>query len=231
MTLGTRAKKWRDGILATMELGADKERRRKARAANGGQSFDGMINGFRCRVVSAGTAAILLGKRWVEVPAGFGGFQRALEGVYLLTDTLKRSPTLLAEMAASNPITNRRPAMAKTKRRKKAASKPAPKSKAKAPATKPAAKKKTAKRADSKVVHSATAKGKSLMTFAREILKKAKEPMGCQAIVDLAIKGGWKTGGKTPAATLYSSFLRDIKLGKAATIAKAGRGVFKLRAA
>jgi hypothetical protein len=42
-------------------------------------------------------------------------------------------------------------------------------------------------------------------------------------------KGLWRTGGKTPSATIYSAILREIRdKGDASRFAKAGRGKFTL---
>ena len=68
----------------------------------------------------------------------------------------------------------------------------------------------------------------SLLDLAAEVLAKAKEPMGCKAIVEKVLAGGrWQTKGKTPAATLYSAILREIqKKGKDARFRKVERGKF-----
>ena len=67
---------------------------------------------------------------------------------------------------------------------------------------------------------------------AAKVLADAGEPLGCKTIVERAIeKGYWKTGGKTPAATVYAAILREIqKKGDAARFAKADRGMFTLKA-
>jgi hypothetical protein len=65
---------------------------------------------------------------------------------------------------------------------------------------------------------------------AAKVLADAGEPLGCKTIVERAIeKGYWKTGGKTPAATVYAAILREIqKKGSASRFAKADRGMFTL---
>ncbi len=84
-----------------------------------------------------------------------------------------------------------------------------------------------------------TAKGKTAvkgngklsgLDAAAQILTKAKEPMGCKAIVELAIGSGlWSPGGKTPHATLYAAVIREIsKKGKDARFKKVDRGRFQL---
>jgi hypothetical protein len=67
---------------------------------------------------------------------------------------------------------------------------------------------------------------------AAKVLAEAGEPLGCKTIVERAIeKGYWKTGGKTPAATVYATILREIqKKGSASRFAKADRGMFTLKA-
>ena len=65
---------------------------------------------------------------------------------------------------------------------------------------------------------------------AAQILAKAKEPMGCKAIVEQAIEQKlWAPGGKTPHATLYAAIIREIaKKGKDARFKKVDRGRFQL---
>jgi restriction system protein len=65
---------------------------------------------------------------------------------------------------------------------------------------------------------------------AARVLKENGEPMACKALVEQMIaKGYWTTGGKTPAATIYSAILREIdnKPGES-RFAKTGRGLFGL---
>ena len=66
---------------------------------------------------------------------------------------------------------------------------------------------------------------------AAKVLADAGEPLNCKTIVERAIeKGYWKTGGKTPAATVYAAILREIqKKGDASRFAKADRGMFMLK--
>jgi hypothetical protein len=50
------------------------------------------------------------------------------------------------------------------------------------------------------------------LTVAAQILQEAGQPLNCQEIVKQMLeKGMWKTGGKTPAATIYSAIIREIK--------------------
>jgi len=67
---------------------------------------------------------------------------------------------------------------------------------------------------------------------AAKVLAEAGEPLGCKTIVERALaKGYWKTGGKTPQATVYAAIIREIaKKGDASRFAKAERGKFTLKA-
>lgn len=79
--------------------------------------------------------------------------------------------------------------------------------------------------------HAAAKKRTGILDAAAQILAKAKEPMGCKAIVEQALEGGlWTTTGKTPSATLYAAISREIaKKGKDARFEKVDRGRFQLR--
>jgi len=71
----------------------------------------------------------------------------------------------------------------------------------------------------------------SMVAAALQVLTFAKEPMSWHDLVEaMATKGSWTSpGGKTPANTLYSAFLRLIKTkGKVATVRKAGKGKFEI---
>jgi len=63
---------------------------------------------------------------------------------------------------------------------------------------------------------------------AYEVLKAKGEPMTCGAIVDqMLAKGMWKTGGKTPAATIYAAIIREISTkGTESRLKKTDRGLF-----
>jgi hypothetical protein len=65
---------------------------------------------------------------------------------------------------------------------------------------------------------------------AAQVLKDAGEPLNTKTIVERALaKGLWKTGGKTPGATIYSAILREMKTkGADARFKKAERGKFTL---
>jgi hypothetical protein len=72
-----------------------------------------------------------------------------------------------------------------------------------------------------------------LLTLAADVLKDAKAPMDCKAIVEKVLaKGTWQTKGKTPAATLYSAIIREIAVkGKESRFQKVDRGQFAANAA
>lgn len=63
---------------------------------------------------------------------------------------------------------------------------------------------------------------------AAQVLKAAGKPMRCKDIVDKMLADGlWKTGGKTPAATIYAAILREITTkGSEARFKKTDRGLF-----
>ncbi len=65
---------------------------------------------------------------------------------------------------------------------------------------------------------------------AAKVLAEAGAPMHCKAMVEqMLAKGYWSTGGKTPAATIYSAILREIdsKPGES-RFTKTDRGLFGL---
>ncbi len=93
----------------------------------------------------------------------------------------------------------------------------APKS---AKATKEAkAKKPTAAKAD---------KPMSGLDAAAKVLAEAKEPMNAKAMVETMLASGmWKTGGKTPQATIYAAIIREIAAKKGESrFKKTDRGLF-----
>ncbi|MBI1375818.1 MAG: hypothetical protein GC159_24170 [Phycisphaera sp.] len=96
------------------------------------------------------------------------------------------------------------------------------------------AKKATTKKAPAKKASGAKAKTKmSGLDAVAKVLGETGEPMNTKAMVDSAIaKGYWKTGGKTPAATIYAAILREINTkGADARFKKVARGKFVLSAA
>jgi hypothetical protein len=63
---------------------------------------------------------------------------------------------------------------------------------------------------------------------AAQVLKEAGKPMNFKEITDAAIAKGWKTSGKTPAATLYAAAIREIAAkGKESRFRKTERGMFE----
>jgi hypothetical protein len=89
---------------------------------------------------------------------------------------------------------------------------------------------KTAKAARKPRAAKAKAEGKlSCIDAAAKVLADAKEPMTTKAMIEvMAAKGLWSSpNGQTPAATLYSAILREIKVkGKESRFKKADRGLF-----
>ena len=71
----------------------------------------------------------------------------------------------------------------------------------------------------------------SLMDAAVQILRETGQPMNTKAMIEAILaKGLWATMGKTPAATLYASILREIqKKGNQARFVKVERGKFALK--
>ena len=69
-----------------------------------------------------------------------------------------------------------------------------------------------------------------LVDAAIQVMKAAGKPMNCQEVVKAILEQKlWESAGKTPAATLYSSILRDIqKKGAEARFKKVERGQFAL---
>jgi len=71
----------------------------------------------------------------------------------------------------------------------------------------------------------------SLLDEALAVLKESGRPMNAKAMTEAVLaKGEWSTKGKTPAATLYASILREIqKKGNQARFVKTERGKFALK--
>jgi len=68
------------------------------------------------------------------------------------------------------------------------------------------------------------------LSAAVKVLQEAGQPLNCKNMVNLMLgKGYWQTDGKTPAATIYSAILREIKeKGEASRFRKTARGKFEL---
>jgi len=78
----------------------------------------------------------------------------------------------------------------------------------------------------------AKARKTSALDAAARVLAEAGKPMNCQEMIAaMAGKGYWTSpGGKTPAATLYSAILRELKTKKSeARFRKTERGKFERR--
>jgi hypothetical protein len=89
----------------------------------------------------------------------------------------------------------------------------------------------TAQHAAPKAQETPKAKKTGLVDAAILVLRETGQPMNTKEMVDAVLaKGLWKSDGKTPAATLYSSILREIqKKGEAARFTKTERGKFALK--
>jgi len=76
----------------------------------------------------------------------------------------------------------------------------------------------------------ATSRGPSGLDAAATVLAQAGEPLNTKTMVErMLAKGLWKTGGKTPAATIYAAILRECATkGAQARFRKVARGKFEL---
>lgn len=72
--------------------------------------------------------------------------------------------------------------------------------------------------------------GMSGLDAAAKVLADAGKPLTAGEMVKAMLsKGLWKTGGKTPQATIYAAILREItKKGSASRFRKTGRGHFAI---
>jgi hypothetical protein len=63
---------------------------------------------------------------------------------------------------------------------------------------------------------------------AAKVLASAREPMRCGDLVKRMLdKGLWKTGGRTPAATINAAIIREIRAkGRDSRFKRSGRGLF-----
>jgi len=75
--------------------------------------------------------------------------------------------------------------------------------------------------------------GLSGLDAAAKVLVLAGKPMNTKEMVEKMLADGlWKTGGKTPAATIYAAILREVRAkGKDARFRKTERGKFEATAA
>jgi hypothetical protein len=67
------------------------------------------------------------------------------------------------------------------------------------------------------------------LSAAYQVLFDAGEPLQCKAMVEKMLAGGtWKTGGKTPEATIYAAIIREIwAKGADSRFRKTDRGLFE----
>ena len=74
----------------------------------------------------------------------------------------------------------------------------------------------------------AKGRGQSGLDAAARVLKESGKPLNARAITDAMMKKGyWKSGGKTPWATIAAAMMREIAgKGKAVRFKKAARGLF-----
>ena len=65
---------------------------------------------------------------------------------------------------------------------------------------------------------------------AAKVLAEAKEPLNVKQMMErIQAQGLWKTGGKTPGATIYSAIIREIaNKGDQSRFRKAERGKFSI---
>ena len=67
----------------------------------------------------------------------------------------------------------------------------------------------------------------SCLGAAAQVLRAQGEPMNCKAMVEvMAAKKLWTSDAPTPAATLSSAILREMKRGADSRFKKTGRGLF-----
>jgi hypothetical protein len=87
---------------------------------------------------------------------------------------------------------------------------------------------KASKGAGAKADKPAKPKEPSGLDAAHAVLVDAGEPMRCGDVVEKMLATGmWKTGGKTPSATIYAAIIREISSkGTAARFKKTDRGLF-----
>jgi len=91
---------------------------------------------------------------------------------------------------------------------------------------------KPAKAKRGKVAKEPKEKKSSGLDAAAQVLKDAGEPMRCGDMVEKMLATGmWKTGGKTPAATIYAAIIREISTkGVESRFKKTDRGLFTVNA-
>jgi len=77
-----------------------------------------------------------------------------------------------------------------------------------------------------------TNKPMSGLDAAARVLKENGEPMNAKTMVETMLaRGYWKTGGKTPQATIYAAIIREIAAKKGESrFKKTDRGLFTMNA-
>lgn len=92
----------------------------------------------------------------------------------------------------------------------------------------PKAAKTAATRKATKAATPADGKPLSGLDAAAKVLADAGQPMRARELVNTMIERGlWKSGGKTPWATIYAAVIREIAAkGKASRFRKTDRGLF-----
>ncbi len=132
---------------------------------------------------------------------------------------------------ATNVKTRRKVRIKSAQRLRATARREAPGAEPATKATKATPKRDTAQRVAPQAQEPAKAKKPSLMNEAAAVLKESGQHMNAKAMVEAVLaKGLWATKGKTPAATLYASILREIqKKGDQARFVKTERGKFALK--
>lgn len=90
-----------------------------------------------------------------------------------------------------------------------------------------------AKTGSASKANEAKSKKSGCLDAAISLLEKSKEPMGCNALMDVILERKlWKTVGATPHQTLSSAIQREIrKHGKQSRFVKTGRGLYTLNKA
>jgi len=100
----------------------------------------------------------------------------------------------------------------------------------KAKQTKKTSSKQTKQAAKAVATETPKADGKmSGLDAAARVLEEAGQPLNAKTMVETMLaKGYWKTGGKTPASTIYAAIIREIATkGGEARFRKAARGQFE----
>ncbi|XOV76043.1 MAG: HTH domain-containing protein [Phycisphaerales bacterium] len=136
--------------------------------------------------------------------------------------TTKKTP---AKKAPARKASAKKPPAKKSTTAKTPSGKKTPTRK---PSRKPSTKRAATKQPDAKPQKARKRSKLSGLDMAAIVLAEAGEPLGTKEITTRVIAKGWKTRGKTPAATLYAAMLREIAdRGSDSRFAKTGRGEFE----